>query len=162
MKRILLICAMVALVGCGKKETQPPSPPTPATPQAAETQAPELTPKPAGEPVQEESLVGTYQVTLPNGTFTLILLEDGKVMVEQVSNAGVKNPENSGRGTWIAKNGEVVVTGGDTEMLFKINPNGTLTAIANITNGKREDVPKELQKLMVLSKPLAVPPRESP
>jgi hypothetical protein len=37
-----------------------------------------------------------------------------------------------------------------------------LTAIANITNGKREDVPKELQKLMVLSKPLAVPPRESP
>ena len=69
-----------------------------------------------------------------------------------MSNAGVKKHENSGRGTWIAKNGEVVVTGGDTEMLFKINSNGTLTAVANITNGKREDVPKELQKLMVLSK----------
>ena len=62
-------------------------------------------------------------------------------MVEKVSNTGVKDPESSGTGTWSVKNGEVMVEseeeGVDEIMTFKINPGGTLTSIANITDGKR-------------------------
>ena len=104
----------------------------------------------------EESIVGTYQLKLPNGTFTLKLLERGKAMVEQVSPSGVKKPESSGDGAWRAKNGEIVVIteeeGVEETMIFRINPNGTLTAIAMIEDGKREDVPKEQQKFMNFKK----------
>jgi len=61
--------------------------------------------------------------------------------MEQATGAGEKKSES---GTWKIEDGNVVVAGEDTSIM-KVVPNGDLTMITVINNGKRIDIPKENQ-----------------
>ena len=91
---------------------------------------------------EEEKLVGTYEAKKEETTVKLVLLENGK------SEHWV-NGEKKGEATWKLVEKEVHVLGrkrlffgdGEDARVYKIEPNGDLTWIANIRDGKREDVP---------------------
>ena len=126
MKQLLLICAVVALVGCGKgKEAQTKTKVT----------------KPVKELTLEEKVVGEYEfkneiglvrkdVYLANGNFEDYL--DGEKQEE---------------GKWKVVDGELHVEGETFVVLVsRINKDGSITDIAYIPkDGKRVDLPKEDQ-----------------
>ena len=95
---------------------------------------------------EEEKLVGSYEAKKEETTVKLVLLENGK------SEHWV-NGEKKGEATWKLVEKEVHVLGrkrlffgdGEDARVYKIEPNGDLTWIANIRDGKREDVPSEEQ-----------------
>ena len=95
---------------------------------------------------KEEKLVGSYKAKKEETTVKLVLLENGK------SEHWV-NGEKKGEATWKLVEKEVHVLGrkrlffgdGEDARVYKIEPNGDLTWIANIRGGKREDVPSEEQ-----------------
>ena len=95
-----------------------------------------------------QKVVGTYQVRLPNGLFTIELQNEGKALMEQVTDAGEKKPEV---GTWRMEDGNVVVVAEETSVM-KVNPNGDLTVISIIDGGKREEIPEGMQKIMTFKK----------
>ena len=102
----------------------------------------ELKPNPIKELTSEEKVVGTYEAKKEEATVKLVLLENGK------SEHWV-NGEKKGEATWKLVEKEVHVLGrkrlffgdGEDARVYKIEPNGDLTWIANIRDGKREDVP---------------------
>ena len=91
---------------------------------------------------EEEKLVGSYEAKKEETNVNLVLLENGK------SEHWV-NGEKKGEATWKLVEKEVHVLGrkrlffgdGEDARVYKIEPNGDLTWIANIRDGKREDVP---------------------
>ena len=95
---------------------------------------------------EEEKLVGTYEAKKEETTVKLVLLENGK------SEHWV-NGEKKGEATWKLVEKEVHVLGrkrlffgdGEDARVYKIEPNGDLTWIANIRGGKRKVVPIEEQ-----------------
>ena len=94
----------------------------------------------------EDSFFGMYELKIDEDTVKLVLLENGK------SEHWV-NGEKKGEATWKLVEKEVHVLGrkrlffgdGGDARVYKIEPNGDLTWIANIRGGKREDVPSEEQ-----------------
>ena len=98
------------------------------------------------QPPLDLPLVGTYEAKKEETTVKLVLLENGK------SEHWV-NGEKKGEATWKIVEKEVRVLGrkrlffgdGEDARVYKIEPNGDLTWIANIRDGKRGDVPKEDQ-----------------
>ena len=95
---------------------------------------------------EEKKIVGTYEAKKEETTVKLVLLENGK------SEHWV-NGEKKGEATWKLVEKEVHVLGrkrlffgdGEDARVYKIEPNGDLTWIANIRGGKRKDVPIEEQ-----------------
>ena len=93
-------------------------------------------------PEEQQKVVGTYEAKKEETTVKLVLLENGK------SEHWV-NGEKKGEATWKLVEKEVHVLGrkrlffgdGEDARVYKIEPNGDLTWIANIRGGKREDVP---------------------
>ena len=91
---------------------------------------------------EEKKLVGSYEAKKEETTVKLVLLENGK------SEHWV-NGEKKGEATWKLVEKEVHVLGrkrlffgdGEDARVYKIEPNSDLTWIANIRDGKREDVP---------------------
>ena len=84
----------------------------------------------------EKDVVGTYQMNLPNGLFTMRLLKDGKSILVHTTNAGEKKPET---GKWKIEDGNLFLIGNDETGIMKINPDRSLSPIAEIKNGLRED-----------------------
>ena len=125
MKNIITILILFAF-GCGKSE-----------PLSPETSTQVLS--------SYAKLFGSYEMKiegfLPN-TFRYVLLENGKV---EFYENGAKKED----GTWKIVRKEVHVSseGGLYEVaVYKIEPNGDLTFIAYIDNGKRQEATKEFQE----------------
>ena len=89
-----------------------------------------------------KSVAGTYEIKHDDGdTRRVVLLKNG--IVESYTN-GKKDEE----GKWkITKEGELHASDSDGDIVvLRINKDGSLTAIAEITkDGKREGVPKDEQ-----------------
>ena len=80
-----------------------------------------------------KSLVGSYELSIKEDTTKLVLLENGKVEI-------YFNGEKIDEETWKVVGTEVhIVTPNVTLVVWKIEPNGDLTWIAHILDGKRDD-----------------------
>ncbi len=113
-------------------------------PKAKPTDQNTTKPTPAKELTLEEKVVGEYEMRNPNqgregkDTIKLVLLGTG--IIEMTAFAKTDG------GTWKMVENEVhVAEEGKSIAVFKIEPNGDLTMIAEIIRTKREDIPKEDQ-----------------
>ena len=101
-----------------------------------------------GEPLSPETstqvlpsyakLFGSYEIKFDVETKKLVLLENGKF-------EAWTDGEKEEKGTWKFEAKEVHVVIRNDRPVFKIEPNGDLTVIALIEDGKRTDIPKEDQ-----------------
>ena len=91
----------------------------------------------------EEKVVGSYEKPSPIGMERkLVLLENGKVET-------YKNGEKRKDGTWKISGKEVHVDAEENSTwVFKIEPNGDLTFIAETRGGKRDDASKDEQETL--------------
>jgi hypothetical protein len=145
MKYITLIIGLL-VVGCGKQEQTDTNESTPTT-NTNKADVPRV--HPDGDvdlPVKEltkEDVVGTYEEKIGNLTIKSVLLETGKVEI-------FLNGEKYAEYTWKIVEKEVHIlflniVGKKSSVVFKIEPNGDLTQVAEIAYGKREDTPKNAQ-----------------
>ena len=139
MKYITLIIGLL-VAGCGKGGEITIGVPPKAKPTDQNT----TKPTPAKELTLEEKVVGEYEMRNPNqgregkDTIKLVLLGTG--IIEMTAFAKTDG------GTWKMVENEVhVAEEGKSIAVFKIEPNGDLTMIAEIIRTKREDIPKEDQ-----------------
>jgi len=87
---------------------------------------------------EEDKVVGTYEHKKGGYTFKWVFLENG--IIETTAFAKTDG------GTWKMVGNEVhVAEEGKSIAVFKIEPNGDLTLIAEIIRTKRKDIPKEEQ-----------------
>ena len=87
---------------------------------------------------EEDKVVGTYEHKKGGYTFKWVFLENG--IIETTAFAKTDG------GTWKMVGNEVhVAEEGKSMAVFKIEPNGDLTMIAEIIRTKRKDIPKEDQ-----------------
>ena len=135
MKYIALIIGLL-VVGCGKQEQADsggtPAPPTPTT-----------TEKPVKELTAEEKVVGEYEFKDDKDTrFRMRVLENG------VLESNIKDKQREEDFKWsISEDGELHVEVGDGIILvFRINKDGSITAVARIDKDGRDDKPKEKQR----------------
>ena len=137
MKTLIPILMGLLVVGCGKAKTETKT----------ETQSP------------EEKLVGSYEKPSPIGMERkLVLLENGKVET-------YKNGEKRLDGTWKISGKEVHVDAEENSTwVFKIEPNGDLTFIAETRGGKRDDASKDEQETLkkINSQTAKETPKETP
>ena len=149
MKYITLIIGLL-VVGCGEVENgaykhRPKQTDTnESTPTTNTNEVDGTTAKPVKELTLEEKVVGEYEMRNPNqgregkDTIKLVLLGTGIIEMS----AFVKTDG----GTWKMVGNEVhVAEEGKSIAVFKIEPNGDLTMIAEIIRTKRKDIPKEEQ-----------------
>ena len=139
MKPLITIFIILIGVGCGKSETV--------------TETVKTEPKPLSP--EEQKLVGSYELKFDGNTAKVIFFENGKVENWQ-------NGKKEEEGTWKLVGKEVHCekmreldkdiydTGSESEefkgvAVAKIEPNGDLTAIAEIIRNKRTELPKEDQ-----------------
>ena len=103
------------LVGCGKSEI-------------------------SKDELSKKSVVGSYETTEGKDTFRLILLGNGK-FENQYSG------EIQGKGTWeiYARELHALEDGKEVASVFKIEPNGDLTEIANKSSSGSQGIPQEKQ-----------------
>ena len=113
MKNIILLIAVMVLSACATTST-----------------------KPVKELTLEEKVAGTYEVKIEEDTITFVLLENGKheayVNGESWKKAEVKV-------TWKMVGKEVHIGEKYSQDVYKIEPNGDLTHIADIVDGMRTD-----------------------
>ena len=119
MKNLITILILFAF-GCGKSETK------------TETETVKTEPKPLSP---EEKLVGSYEA---KKSAKHVLLENGK------SETWILGVKRHG-GTWKIAGKEVHIGIEKLTHVCKIEPNGDLTLIAKILDGKRTDVSKDNQ-----------------
>ncbi len=88
----------------------------------------------------EEKIVGTYERTHGGNTYKGVFLKSG-VMEEYKNDKKVKDLN------WQITDNEIYLFKSKDGAfgVFRIEPNGDLTAIAGAENGKRTDFPKEKQ-----------------
>jgi len=106
-------------------------------------------PEPADGKALSEKVVGTYQIKLPNGLFTLTLLKDGTSLHVKLDNSG---EEESGTGKWKIEDGNLVTVGDEGAGIMKINPDGSLTMIATIEKGVRKNLDPKISSLGSMKK----------
>ena len=106
-------------------------------------------PEPADGKALSEKVVGTYQIKLPNGLFTLTLLKDGTSLHVKLNNSG---EEESETGKWKIEDGNLVTVGEEETGIMKINPDGSLTMIATIENGVRKNLDPKISSLGSMKK----------
>jgi len=89
--------------------------------------------------LEEKDIVGTYEYETDTHTIKLVLLENG---VRELYLNGRKESETK----WSIANGELhIKLGSGLISIMRINPDKSITAIANFLDGKRADFPKEEQ-----------------
>ena len=147
MKTLISILIGLLVVGCGKKQSNHTNEGNNAPVKPAKKKVGETTPsksddnnsteiKPVKEPTLEEKVVGTYEVKIEEDTITFVLLENGKheayVNGESWKKAEVKV-------TWKMVGKEVHIGEKYSQDVYKIEPNGDLTHIADIVDGMRTD-----------------------
>ena len=146
MKYIVLVVGLLVM-GCGEVENgaykhRPKQTDTnESTPSTNTNKVDGTTAKPVKELTLEEKLVGTYEAKSEGHTFKLFLLEND--VFEYYKN-GKKREEDY---KWsISEDGELHVIEEDGDIgVYRINKDGSLTLIARIVEGKREEAPKEYQ-----------------
>jgi len=140
MKNTLLVIVALLALSCGKgKEAQTYEKVTEDN-NTKSVKVDDNATKPAKE-LTKEDIVGEYEITIDGNTGRLIFLENG---VYEVYDNGKKK---EGEGRWkLTKEWEIHVTAPDEETgIFRINKDGSITPIAAIKDGKREEAPKEEQ-----------------
>ena len=135
MKYITLIIGLL-VVGCGKQEQTDTNELTPTT---NTNEVDGTTAKPVKELTLREKAIGTYEIKKDGDTYRVVLLETG--IVEKYRN-GKKHDEED---KWKIVDGELHIIHEGGIAVFRINKDGSLTGIADIEDGKREDFPKENQ-----------------
>jgi hypothetical protein len=144
MKYITLIIGLL-VVGCGETYP-PPMPPTyrPINPPPPTTNTNEVdgtTAKPVKELTLEEKVVGEYESKLYGNTYKQVFLENG--VYEWHQNGKKVETEY----TWSIVDGEIHLKYGVVAItVFRINPDKSITMIADIFSRKREEKPKEDQQ----------------
>ena len=124
-------------MGCGKQEQTDTNESTPTT---NTNKVNGTTAKPVKELTLEEKIVGTYEKKFDEGTMKLVILENGTV---EKYNNGEKTDDFE----WKIVGKEVHLGDGMPPVdVGKIEPNGDLTAIAEIDGGGRKDYSKEDQR----------------
>ena len=120
MKQILLICAVVALVGCGEE------PVVAKKIKSVKAPAKELT---------KEDIVGEYEITIDGTTMREVFLENG--IVESYGNGKL-----TAEGKWKIVDGEIHVKDDDSVSIavYRINTDKSITWIADIDDGKRTEL----------------------
>ena len=123
MKQLLLICAVVALVGCGKKEA----------PEPQEKEAPKAETEKTKKPSNPEENLGSSYVWGTGGG-KMEFLENGKALLSFGD-----NDDSPAEVEWKIVGDElhVIVLG---PVICRIEPNGDLQWIAEIKDGKRKEV----------------------
>ena len=128
---MILGLMVIGFIGCGKSEV--------GTKVEAETKTKTETGKTEKKPLSpEEKLIGSYEIKNDGETKEFVLLENGKF-------EAWTDGEKEEKGTWKFEAKEVHVVIRNDRPVFKIEPNGDLTVIALIEDGKRTDIPKEDQ-----------------
>ena len=135
MKYITLIIGLL-VAGCGKQEQTDTNESTLST---NTNKVNGTTAKPENELTLEEKIVGTYEKKFDEGTMKLVCLGNGTV-------EEYKNGEKTDDFEWKTVGKEVHLGDGMPPVsVGKIEPNGDLTAIAEIDGGGRKDYSKEDQ-----------------
>ena len=134
MKKLILIISILLAVSCGKgKESRTKTKVTEdnnTKPVKVDTNATMLTP-------EEQKVVGEYEIKRVGFTSKFVLLENG--VYEWYVN-GKKEEEEE----WSVVKGEIhTVYEFGTIGIYKINEDKSITQIATIRNGKREEHPKD-------------------
>ena len=144
MKQILLILAVVALVGCGKKEASKPQ---------VKAKALQTTEKPDKELTEEEKkLIGEYERKSKDGvTSKYVLLKNGAFEGYRGDDKAMQLWLDS---KWKIVDGEIrVKIVSIREWVWRINEDGSITYIAEIwkdgQNKERTDVSKEEQSTYI-------------
>lgn len=90
--------------------------------------------------LSKKSVVGSYETTEGKDAFRLIILENGKF-------ENHFSGKMQGKGTWefYAKELHALEDGKEVASVFKIEPNGDLTEIANKSSSGSQDIPKDNQ-----------------
>ena len=97
--------------------------------------------KPVKELTLEEKVVGTYEVKEDEYTYRAVILKNG---IWEAYINGEKNEEHQWK---ISKEGELHIEIEDIGTgILRINKDGSITDIAKIIDGRRNDFPKERQK----------------
>jgi len=95
---------------------------------------------PSGKALMKQ-VIGTYEMKDGGATLRIVFLKSG---IMEGYKDGVKEKRG---GKWTVKDGEVHVedSSGSTvdTGIFRIEPNGDLTGIAGIKNGKRKNTPED-------------------
>ena len=132
---IVLIVGILA-VGCGKKQSGNTNESNNTPENSAKKKVEKTTPS-------KENVVGTYEWKYGGNTIISVLQEKG---IYKEYNSG-KTDEREYK--WkIGEDGEIHIDNKlDGVTVFRINPGGSLTIIANI-NGKRTDLPKDEQVVL--------------
>ena len=123
MKVLIPIVIGLLVVGCGKKEQPNVGKPAPTT-NANKGNGTEA--KPVKELTLEEKVVGEYESIYNGKTYKRVFLKNG--IVEWYVNAEIR-----------------AAFGSEYKDIYRINTDRSITHIAYIDNGEREDFPKEGQ-----------------
>ena len=135
MKYITLIIGLL-VVGCGKQEQTDTNESTPTT---NTNKVNGTTAKPVKELTLEEKVFGEYESIYNGKTYKRVFLKNG--IVEWYVN-GKKRAEYKLE----IVNGEIrAAFGSEYKDIYRINADRSITHIAYIDNGEREDFPKEEQ-----------------
>ena len=138
MKYITLIIGLL-VVGCGKQEQADTDESTPTT---NTNEVDGTTAKPVKELSAEEKVVGTYEYIDDNGNAHKYVLQESGVAEFYWSD----RKSHIKRKWKISKDRELHI---DDKLgaipILTINPDGSITLIADIVDGKRTDFPKDNQ-----------------
>ena len=154
MKTLILFVIGLLVVGCGNNEqtsntNEGNNTPAKSVTKKAEKETPSIgTKAKSPKEIPEEDVIGSYELPDKRGPIKLNFLENGKV--EFHPSVGIKED-----GTWKIVRKEVHVSseGGPYEVaVCKIEPNGDLTFIAYIDDGKRQEATKEFQEFQTTYK----------
>ena len=97
----------------------------------------------------ETMVVGTYEITDRGDTVRLVFLDNGAVEKYNLTVLLSDFLKPMAKYKWSIKEGEVHIKdehGGGG--VCRINPDGGLTPIAGVRNGKRTNLPKDAQKTL--------------
>ena len=145
MKILIPILIGLLVVGCGEVENgaykhRPKQTDTnESTPTTNTNEVSGTTEKPAKElTAEEKKVIGTYEMKGEGFTIRAVFLDNG--IIESYKN-GKKEEEDK----WKIVDGELHIIHEGGIAVFRINKDGNITGIADIEDGKREDLPKEDQ-----------------
>jgi hypothetical protein len=146
MRTLALMILGLLVVGCGEvengayKHRPKPADKNESTPTTNTNKVNGPSTNPVKEPTLEEKALGTYEWKDEDGdTYRAVILANGVV------EGYINGEKREGEGKWtISKDEELHVIAEDRDIeVLRINPDGSLTRIAEIVAGVRKDPPKD-------------------
>ena len=123
MKNTLLVIAVLLVGGC-ENDKQPEE---------------ESSTKPVKKLTLEEKVVGAYKSDIDGSVHRHILLEHSRY--NEYINGKIQLNES----VWKLVNGEIHIIGEYSAEVWRINPDRSITVVAEVADGKRTDLPKDKQ-----------------